>query len=50
VQKGVLATTFAASQDLLVMLPSMFKLPGELAWVVLHVACTGALPAPVEPW
>src|SRR5660398_74303 len=38
VQKGALATTFTASQGLLLMIPNMFKLAGELSPVVLHVA------------
>jgi len=38
VQKGVLGTTFTASQGLLLMLPNMFKIAGELAPAVIHVA------------
>jgi len=37
-QRGALATTFTASQGLLLMLPNLFKLAGELAPVVVHVA------------
>ncbi len=37
-QKGVLATTFTASQGLLLMLPDMFKIAGELSPAVIHVA------------
>ena len=37
-QAGVLATTFTASQGLLLMLPTLYKLAGELTPVVLHVA------------
>jgi pyruvate-ferredoxin/flavodoxin oxidoreductase len=37
-QTGSLATTFTASQGLLLMLPSMFKMAGELTPVVFHVA------------
>jgi pyruvate-ferredoxin/flavodoxin oxidoreductase len=37
-QGGALATTFTASQGLLLMLPNMFKIAGELAPFVLHVA------------
>src|SRR5450759_2916448 len=37
VQKGALATTFTASQGLLLMIPNMFKLAGELSPVVLPV-------------
>ncbi len=35
---GVLATTFTASQGLLLMIPDMFKIAGEMLPVVLHVA------------
>ncbi|HEU5001778.1 MAG TPA: pyruvate:ferredoxin (flavodoxin) oxidoreductase [Actinomycetota bacterium] len=35
---GALATTFTASQGLLLMLPNMFKIAGELAPAVIHVA------------
>ncbi|MFA5890361.1 MAG: pyruvate:ferredoxin (flavodoxin) oxidoreductase [Actinomycetota bacterium] len=38
VQKGTLSTTFTASQGLLLMLPNMFKLAGELTPAVIHVA------------
>jgi pyruvate-ferredoxin/flavodoxin oxidoreductase len=37
-QKGALATTFTASQGLLLMLPNMFKIAGELLPTVIHVA------------
>lgn len=37
-QTGSLATTFTASQGLLLMLPNMFKIAGELTPFVLHVA------------
>jgi pyruvate-ferredoxin/flavodoxin oxidoreductase len=37
-QKGALATTFTASQGLLLMLPNMFKVAGELLPTVIHVA------------
>ncbi len=37
-QKGALATTFTASQGLLLMLPNMFKVAGELLPAVIHVA------------
>ena len=36
--RGALATTFTASQGLLLMLPNMFKLAGELTPAVIHVA------------
>jgi len=38
VQAGALATTFTSSQGLLLMLPNMFKLAGELSPLVIHVA------------
>jgi pyruvate-ferredoxin/flavodoxin oxidoreductase len=37
-QRGALATTFTASQGLLLMLPNMFKIAGELTPAVIHVA------------
>ena len=37
-QAGSLATTFTASQGLLLMLPNMFKIAGELSPTVIHVA------------
>jgi pyruvate-ferredoxin/flavodoxin oxidoreductase len=37
-QKGALATTFTASQGLLLMVPNMFKIAGELTPAVMHVA------------
>ncbi len=37
-QAGGLATTFTASQGLLLMLPNMFKIAGELTPAVIHVA------------
>ncbi|MEO8268952.1 MAG: 2-oxoacid:acceptor oxidoreductase family protein [Aureliella sp.] len=37
-QGGALATTFTASQGLLLMLPNMFKIAGELTAGVIHVA------------
>ncbi len=36
--KGSLATSFTASQGLLLMLPNMYKIAGELTPAVLHVA------------
>ncbi|MDR1237028.1 MAG: pyruvate:ferredoxin (flavodoxin) oxidoreductase, partial [Propionibacteriaceae bacterium] len=38
VQAGALATTFTSSQGLLLMLPNLFKIAGELTPAVLHVA------------
>jgi pyruvate-ferredoxin/flavodoxin oxidoreductase len=37
-QAGVLTTTFTASQGLLLMIPNMFKIAGELLPCVFHVA------------
>ncbi len=37
-QTGALATTFTASQGLLLMIPNMFKIAGELTPAVFHVA------------
>jgi pyruvate-ferredoxin/flavodoxin oxidoreductase len=37
-QSGALATTFTASQGLLLMLPNMFKIAGELLPCTIHVA------------
>ena len=37
-QKGALSTTFTASQGLLLMIPNMFKIAGELTPSVVHVA------------
>ncbi len=37
-QNGALATTFTASQGLLLMIPNMYKIAGELTPAVLHVA------------
>src|SRR4051812_2208275 len=38
ITKGALGTTFTASQGLLLMLPNMFKIAGELTPTVIHVA------------
>ncbi len=37
-QAGALATTFTASQGLLLMIPNLFKIAGELTPAVVHVA------------
>src|SRR3989449_1168079 len=37
-QTGALATTFTASQGLLLMIPDMYKIAGELTPTVIHVA------------
>ncbi|WP_425438737.1 pyruvate:ferredoxin (flavodoxin) oxidoreductase [Propionibacterium cyclohexanicum] len=38
VTKGVLGTSFTASQGLLLMIPNMYKIAGELTPAVIHVA------------
>jgi len=38
IQAGALATTFTASQGLLLMIPNMYKIAGELTPCVIHVA------------
>src|SRR6516162_5033150 len=37
-QAGALATTFTSSQGLLLMIPNMYKIAGELTSTVIHVA------------
>ncbi|MDR0654168.1 MAG: pyruvate:ferredoxin (flavodoxin) oxidoreductase, partial [Synergistaceae bacterium] len=37
-QTGALGTTFTASQGLLLMIPNMFKIAGELTSTVMHVS------------
>src|ERR1700759_3819298 len=37
-QAGALSTTFTASQGLLLMIPNMYKIAGELTSTVFHVA------------
>jgi len=37
-QQGALGTTFTASQGLLLMIPNLFKIAGELTPAVIHVA------------
>src|SRR3569832_2522742 len=38
VQAGALSTTFTASQGLLLMIPNMYKIAGELSPFTMHVA------------
>ena len=38
-QGGALATTFTASQGLMLMIPNMYKIAGELLPAVFHVGC-----------
>src|ERR1700724_3764012 len=46
-QAGSLATTFTSSQGLLLMIPNMYKIAGELTPTVFHVAARGpSAPAP----
>ena len=48
-QSGALTTTFTASQGLLLMLPNMFKIAGELTATVFHVAARSlATPGAVD--
>ncbi len=37
-QSGAMTTTFTSSQGLMLMLPNMFKIAGELTSTVIHVA------------
>ena len=37
-QRGALTTTFTASQGLLLMIPNMYKIAGELTSMVIHVS------------
>ena len=37
---GALTTTFTASQGLLLMIPNMFKIAGELTPTMFHVSAT----------
>jgi pyruvate-ferredoxin/flavodoxin oxidoreductase len=37
-QAGAMTTTFTASQGLLLMIPNMYKIAGELTPMVIHVA------------
>ena len=48
-QAGALTTTFTASQGLLLMIPNMFKIAGELTSTVFHVSARdGRRPCPVH--
>src|SRR5690554_3081020 len=38
IQAGALSTTFTASQGLLLMIPNMYKIAGELTPFVMHVS------------
>ena len=37
-QTGALSTTFTSSQGLLLMIPNMYKIAGELTPTVFHIA------------
>ena len=39
-QGGAIATTFTASQGLLLMIPNLYKIAGELSPIAIHVAAT----------
>ena len=43
-QTGALATTFTASQGLLLMIPNMYKISGELTSAVMHVSARALAP------
>src|SRR3989304_1908655 len=45
-QAGALATTFTSSQGLLLMIPNMFKIAGELTSPAVHGAARTLAPAP----
>src|SRR6266446_2893015 len=49
-QTGALATTFTASQGLLLMIPNMYKIAGELTPAVLHVAARSLAARPGRPY
>ena len=50
-QAGALTTTFTASQGLLLMIPNMYKIAGELTPTVFHIAArTIATHALVNLW
>ncbi|VEA99720.1 pyruvate-flavodoxin oxidoreductase [Klebsiella pneumoniae] len=43
-QTGALSTSFTSSQGLLLMIPTLYKLAGQLMPFVLHVAAALSLP------
>ncbi len=50
-QTGALTTTFTASQGLLLMIPNMYKIAGELTSAVFHVsAAQRCCPGAVDLW
>ena len=48
-QAGALGTTFTSSQGLLLMLPNMFKIAGELTPTVIHVAARAIAAQALSP-
>lgn len=47
-QTGSLTTTFTASQGLLLMIPNMFKIAGELTSTVFHIAARTIASRPLD--
>jgi len=47
-QSGAMTTTFTASQGLMLMLPNMYKIAGELTPTVFHVAARARHSGPVD--
>src|SRR4026209_2048845 len=47
-QAGALTTTFTASQGLLLMIPNMYKIAGELTAFTMHVAPRPLAPPPLS--
>ncbi len=45
---GALTTTFTASQGLLLMIPNMYKIAGELLPCVFHVSARALTPHPLR--
>ena len=45
---GALATTFTASQGLMLMIPNMYKISGEMLPGVFHVGCRRGLHPPAR--
>jgi len=49
-QAGSLSTTFTASQGLLLMIPNMYKIAGELTSTVFHVAARALALPTMRSW
>jgi len=45
---GALSTTFTASQGLLLMIPNMYKIAGELTPTVFHITARSLRPGAVD--